>query len=359
MTAGAALTSPVEATALPPLNVAVGFWDDPDGIATGLSHQLRRRGHSPVKFLSHEPPPSGVDVVLAHGPLGSLVPLARHLLAIPAAARPRLALVMSEQLPDPSLPEAWRQSMGCVRSSLDRWAHTHTPAVGWRLRPGTHWLAGRALRYRYYGDLFWLRKTGLLSALAVWSHWTAAFLRERGFAPIVPQRGRNPIMGTALGLERDIDVVWMGKVGSSRRGQLLARLRRELAARGVDLLVIDGVENPYVFGDARTHLLNRTKIMLNLLRTEWDDNSLRYVLAAHNGALLVTEPTLPHTEFLPGTHLVEAPVDRLADTIVYYLKHPTEREQLAANAASLLDGAAPGTGMEQVLALALKHRPLA
>lgn len=153
-----------------------------------------------------------------------------------------------------------------------------------------------------------------------------------------------------MGLERDIPVLWLGKVGSERRRKLLQRLRAELQARGVELLVIDGEERPYVFGEERTQLLNRTKIMLNLLREKWDDNSLRYTLASHNGALVVSEPTLPHTSFEPGVHLVQAPLPDMADAICHYLQHEKQRRQIVERAAALLHRtSASGDYMWQIL----------
>jgi hypothetical protein len=102
------------------------------------------------------------------------------------------------------------------------------------------------------------------------------------------------------------------------------------------MMVVDGVEHPYVFGEDRIILLNRTKIVLNLLRTPWDDNSMRYCLAAPNRALVVTEPTLPHTDFTPGVHLVEAPAEQITDTICYYLAHEEERCQIVDRAYQLV-----------------------
>jgi hypothetical protein len=337
--------------------VGMAVWQRSDGISSGYAQQLRRRGHRTVTFLCHEPVPAEVEVVVVTGPFGSLVPLAHNLLAMPAAQRPALALIMTEQLPDPALPEAWRSTVGAVRSRLERVAHRHTSEGIWQLRTGWARLANRAHRYRYYGDLFWLRDAGLLSALAVWSHWTADFLRQRGFDPLVPSMSLNPAMGKDLGLERDIPVLWLGKVATARRRRMLANLRRELHGLGIPLQVVDGVEQPYVFGEARTQLLNRTRIMLNLLRAQWDDTSLRYVLAANNKAMLVSEPSLPHTAFTPGVHVIEAPAEKLAAVIHHYLQHEDERRAIAENAHRLLaDGGERGAGLEQVVTMALEAR---
>jgi hypothetical protein len=228
----------------------------------------------------------------------------------------------------------------------------------WRAWPLGKAFLRRGLRYRYYGDLFWLRQKGLLTVLAVWSRWTAQRLSERAFDPLVLTGGRDPSLGRNLGLERDIPVLWIGKMGSDRRSRLLRRLRQELKQRNVEMLVVDGVEHPAVFEEKRTRLLNRTKIMVNLLRQEWDDNSLRYALAAHNGALVVSEPTLPHSAFRPGEHLVEAPVQRMADTILYYLEHEAERQAIVERAERLIEAhSQPGRGMAPLIEKALAGRP--
>ena len=145
-------------------------------------------------------------------------------------------------------------------------------------------------------------------------------ITRRGLAPIVVGMGYHPDCGRDLGLARDIDVVWPGKPGSRRRRRLVFRMRAELAQRGTTLLVIDGVHRAYVFGEERARLLNRTKIVLNLSREKWGDNSMRFFLAAANGALVVSEPTLRHSDFTAGVHLVEAPLDRLAETVQAYLE---------------------------------------
>jgi spore maturation protein CgeB len=51
--------------------------------------------------------------------------------------------------------------------------------------------------------------------------------------------------------------------------------------------------------------------------------------------LIVTEPTLPHTAFLPGVHLVEAPLEQMADTVCYYLSHEEERRRIVDQAYQL------------------------
>lgn len=333
-------------------HVGVMHWVPDEELAQRYARALAEAGHRVTPFGWDDPLPPGLDVVLVYGPFNTMTPLARRLLALPPAQRPALAWLFTEQLPNPRLPQWWQAGFGRIRSSLDRLAHRH-PALA-PLNRG-------AYRFRYFGDLLWLRENGLLTTLAVWSDWWADRLRRAGFDPFVPPRGYHPGWGHDLGLERDIPVLWLGKPGTRRRARLLDRLRRDLSARGVVMHVVDGVENPYVFGPARTELLNRTRIMVNILREPWDDNSMRYALAFHNRVLVVTEPTLPHTpQFRPGEHLVAVPVAQMARTIVHYLEHEEERRRIVEQAyGAVPKQPVPGAGVSAVIDDALARREAA
>ncbi len=316
------------------LRVAV-VCEQPDEIGTLISSVLAELGCEVINLRYEAKLPQVLDIVLVYGPFGSLVPLANQLLACPPSRRPLFVLWMTEQFPSPNLPEWVRYLGGIIRSRVERLAFRQRAQGEWQLDPRLRWLTTKAHRVRYYGDLYWLQRQGILSILAVASPWTADFLRARGFDPIVAHLGSHPSWGADLELERDIPVLWIGKIGTRRRQRLLNRIRAELRERGVEMLMIDGIEHPYVFGEERTILLNRTKVVLNLLREKWDDNSMRYCLAALNRTLVVTEPTLPHTAFTPGVHLAEAPLEQMADTICYYLSHGEERQRIVDQAYQL------------------------
>ncbi len=340
-----------------PRRVGVTFWRPDDGLAEEYTAKFESLGHEVVRLNPLRALPQDLDVCFVYGPYGSLVPIGQQLIGRAPPQRPALALLLTEQFPNPGLPEWVRYLAGSLRSRVERSAFRQDPGGGWRVAAGLGSLVARGLRFRYYGDLYWLRRAGVLSALAVWSYWTADFLRARGFDPIVPTRGHNPTWGQDLGLERHIPVLWLGKIGSRRRKRLLKRLRAELRNRGIEILMIDGQENPYVFEAERTDLLNRTKIMVNLLRQKWDDNSLRLGLAAHNGALVVSEPMLPHTHYEPGRHYIEAPIERMADTIVHYLNHEADRRRIADQAYQLVtNSTVVAQGFAEILAKALETR---
>jgi len=70
--------------------------------------------------------------------------------------------------------------------------------------------------------------------------------------------------GADLILERDIPVLWLGKISTDRRRKYLQQVRAELKKRGIEDVVIYGTENPYVFGEERRILLNLTQITVNI-----------------------------------------------------------------------------------------------
>ncbi|MEM7130827.1 MAG: glycosyltransferase [Chloroflexota bacterium] len=321
------------------LSIGVASWET-SGVTAMIAETFAKLGCQVQNFHPDEALPSALDAVFIFGPDGSIVPLVDRLLAVPTGERPILAFQHAEQLPNPKLPEALVQPVSQLRSGIERalvrrqqmsdapWVSTLKKMVS----PGT--------RFRYCGDLRWLHKTGLSYVLAIASVWRADILRRQGFHVIAtPAFGfpNQPEWGADLALERDIPVLWIGKAGSKRRARLLAQVRNELQVRNVELMVIDGVENPYVFGEERTALLNRTKVVLNLLRAPWDENAGRYYLAALNRAMIVTEPTLPHhPPFVAGVHLVESPIEKIADSICYYLSHEEERMKIADQAFGLV-----------------------
>jgi spore maturation protein CgeB len=59
-------------------------------------------------------------------------------------------------------------------------------------------------------------------------------------------------------------------------------------------------------------------------------------MAAPNRSLIVSEPILPHCpQYEPGVHFVSASIDKLSETILYYLQHDEARERIVENAYRL------------------------
>jgi hypothetical protein len=204
-------------------------------------------GYKVVNFFFDEKLPPDLDLIFAYGPYGSFVPLVRQLLSRPRDQRPPLVLHHAEQFPNPDFPEWFRYSLGSARTALERLAYYQDASGCWRVRPALRQITRKAYRFRYYGDIFWLRQTGVLTLLSFVTPWTAEYMRARGFNTFSTDGMGYPMKpewGAELHLERDVPVLWLGTIASKRRAQLLQRIRAELSARGVDIRVIDGVAHP-------------------------------------------------------------------------------------------------------------------
>ena len=318
--------------------IGVVFWKNKTEFLTHVTDTISELGYEVVDVAADERLPRGLDVLLICGPFGSLVPVINQISQRPGGWRPRVALWMTEQFTNPKMPEWLHRWLGWMRSSLERKVFYAQREEAWQIRPQFARMASRALRLRYYGDLRWLEQEGILDVLAVGSKWIAHYLSERGFPAMVAYIGHTPAWGAPLGLERDISVLWLGKVATARRRAVLEQIAATLRQEGIEMLRVDGENHPYVFGEERTRLLNRSKITLNVLRTPWDNHSLRYFLAAANRSLIVTEPTAPHTPFVPGKHLVEAELEQMAQTIRSYLADDEARRTITEQAHRLVTG---------------------
>jgi hypothetical protein len=198
------------------------------------------------------------------------------------------------------------------------------------------WLNSRMFRFRYLGDYLHAFRKGWLDLLADSSALYAELRSRHGLPCLFAPWGGTSRWYEDLNLERDIDVLWMGKLATRRRQRMLERVLAELRASGIRIHNVDGVENPFVFGEDRTHLLNRAKITLNITRTWYDDNFSRLSMAASNRSLVVSEPLLPHCPpCKPGMHYVSASAENLGQTILHYLRHEEQRLSIVETAYQL------------------------
>lgn len=332
-------------------NIGITWWARFDEIGSSIETTLINMGHK-VQYVPLGKQIPDVDILLTFGPFGPLTPVTNQLAAMKPSHRPIFVLWLTEQFPNPNLPEWFRYPISIFQSEIERACYINKNGNQWQIRPGSNWALKKGLRFRYYGQIHLLRKRGIRTILVIPSKWTADFLHQRGFDPVVACIRTLPWKISASDTKRDIPVLWLGKTGSKRRKRLLHQIRGELSAHGIEIMVVDGVENPFVWGEERTKLLNRTKIALNLLREPWDDNSLRYFFTAENHVLVVSEPSLPHSPFLPGIHIVEAPTEQIPETICYYLSHDEERKKITDSAKQLVTN---GLTLENSLSKILKR----
>jgi hypothetical protein len=318
--------------------VAIPYHDEIDGITEVISDELDALGYQPVPYQTGSPVPEGAEAVFSFGPYGKFLTIPGQLAEAPREKKPVFIHWNTEGLPDPRIPWRIMSAIAEWRSWLERVQDLRNRPIGTgSAERRTSFIEGRMLRFRYLGDYYYAHRKGWLDIFADTSAVYADFHRRHGLPTLVAHWGATARWHEDLGLERDIDVLWIGKRGTGRRNDLLDRVRSELKAHGVRMHVADGNENPFVFGEERTWYLNRSKITLNLTRTWYDDNFSRFALAAPNRSLVISERVLDHCpKFVAGTHYVSVAAEKLAGTILYYLDHKEERAAIVNNAYDLV-----------------------
>jgi hypothetical protein len=312
--------------------VALIQWtSDGSGIGEAIYHALEEQGHQPFYFSLDKGITQPVDIVFLFGPFGRFLHTLGQLRATLKKQQPTFVFWNTEGLPDLRLPWSLMASLGASRSWLSRFRDRR------ELSPYAPNLLSRVdnhmVRFRHLGDFLYAKQQGWIDLFVDISAIYANLFCTHGIPTLVAPFGGSPDWHAELNLKRDIDVLWMGKRATNRRSKLIDQVRDELRQRGVEMYVVDNIERPFIFDEERTQLLNRTKITLNLLRTWYDENSLRICIAAANRSLVVSEPLLPHVcQYQTSKHYVAAPVEKLADTIMYYLAHEQERQQIVDHA---------------------------
>lgn len=341
----------------PTYHIALIQWSIGNGIGDAIHDELVHLGHTVTYFPFDGRVPQGIEVLFLYGPFGKFLPVLEQVATW--RQRPTVLFWNTEGLPDPRLPWPLTHTTNQLRSWLGRWSHA---PQAWRRalanRPPILTLDRTLTRFRYMGDFFYAQQKGWLDVFGDISAYYAQIFQAHGLPTVVAPFGSFADWYADSGLERDIDVLWMGKRGTRRRGQLLDQLRADLRREGVEMYVADDEENPFIFGEERTRMLNRAKITLNLLRTWYDENSLRMCMAGPNRSLFVSEPLLPHVpEYVAGEHYVSAPVAQLATTIVYYVRQTAEREKITTKAYQLLtEQVTMRRSMARLLTAVTQHR---
>ncbi len=171
-----------------------------------------------------------------------------------------------------------------------------------------------------------LHDHGLPDLLAVSTPERKDYLAEQGIESHWIPFGYRPGQGRDLGLERTIDVLFLGAGDVPRRKHAI----RTLKQGGIEVVEVGGWKKGQgVWGEQRAELLNRTRILLNFPRQPGQLSGLRLILGMANKTLVVSEPIWKPDPFVPGKHFIEAPLDEMADVIRYYLAHEDERQLIA------------------------------
>jgi hypothetical protein len=158
-------------------------------------------------------------------------------------------------------------------------------------------------------------KGGVLKSIGIQTH----------YMPI----GYHKSWGHRLVTERDIDVLFIGRVKKTPREYLIRSLRGELASKGIKLVIID--KNNACYGEQRAKLLNRARIVLDVVKIPWELPVMRLLMCIGCGALVVSNWTGDATPFRKE-HFVQVKTDALVNAIFYFLRHEDERKKIV-NAA--------------------------
>jgi hypothetical protein len=283
--------------------------DAPDGAgADVLTEALVALGVEADRVAEHALDPS-FDTVVLRGNANWYPELLDRLVRLDPSQRPFVVVWHSEPLPLPMTARLRRRRLTLrerAKVVLRDSRATDPFTNAQRLR----WLAGR----------------GLPDALGVSSVGGLEYLAEVGIRATHVPLGYHARQGTDLGLERDIDVLFLGALDVPRRARLLRDLRRH----GVDVTAAGGWSDPRCWGEERTRLLNRAKIVLNLSRYEGQFSGGRLLLGMANGAAVVSEPMYRPEPFVPGRHYVSTAVDEIPAAVARLLEEAKEREALAA-----------------------------
>lgn len=159
-------------------------------------------------------------------------------------------------------------------------------------------------------------------------------LQKGGIPTHYVPAGYHPVFGNIdQNTDRDLDVLFFGSL-SGERVKALDIVKRQLGKEGYNLTVV----STDCYGDARRRMLNRTKIVLNLLNYPWEFPSLRMVMAMACGCLVVSDGGPDPAPFRDGEHFVQAVPETIGTTLLHHLSNVEERRRLAHQGHAFVTG---------------------
>jgi len=322
-----------------PSRVAVTKWQEKDDIASAIIDELHQLGYPSEGFLFNNNLPPNTDILLSFAPHQRLGAVIDRLSTIPVENRPAFIHWNYESLPNIRIPWTVLSPMIKSRVWFDRCLNDREVGeIDNLVLNSLIKVNRRAVKFRHLGEYQNAYEGGFLHLLIDISSIYSEFYKNLNIKSEYIPFGTSPNWYSDLNLERDIDVLWMGLRRTRRRSKLLDKLRDQLRYYGIEILVIDNVENPFMFGEKRIHFLNRAKITLNILPTWYDPAFIvRFHLAAGNRSLVVSEPILPHCPaHVAGEHYIQVKISELAKTIYYYVNNEKDRLRITDNAYQLV-----------------------
>ena len=278
---------------------------------TWLIKYLESQGHRAEVLASNEPEAMRDGVLLLLGNINWYPELRQKLKQTAHHRRPFVALWQYEPLPAPraaGLPSAWLTFRELCKIALRDRRVTDV--------------------YSNFRMLRSVHRAGLVDQLVVSTRGRQEFLAENGIPSEWIPLGYTPDYGRPLELKRDIDVLFLGIQHIPRRKKIIRRLEK----LGLRVVIKGDWHDPSCWDEARTELLNRTRILLNFPRTPGEMSGMRFLLGICNQALVVSEPVYRPDPYVSGNHFVSAEIDELPAVVQHYLENETERTAITTAA---------------------------
>jgi hypothetical protein len=282
-----------------------------------VANEIARQGF-PVQSIETESADlADIDVLLFLGNAGWRPKIIQQIRGLPAAERPFVAIWHWEPLPPPHASGLPRPGLGIreLGKIVLRDARATDP-------------------FTNFATLRGMMADDLIDLLVVSTPSRQEFLAEEGYPAEYIPLGAGPDHGRDLGSIRDIDVLFLGETRTPRRSQTLKQLKR----LGLEVSVAGSWEDPRYWGEERTALLNRVKILLNIPRSKGDYSGLRMLLGGANGAMVLSEPLYRPQPFLAGQQYVEAEPSQLPSMARMYLDDEPARLTITRAARRLILG---------------------
>lgn len=314
----------------------------PLGFSGAIADVLEMLGHQ-VCLAQREHDLAEGDTLLVIG-LADWASVSRPFLVRAGELGVRRILWNCEPLLPPDLPHHGLQDLflhsaaldatgrpGRMQRIFDRIAYSGFTIQSWRLP----WNRDRSFPVRQFSyaakesrRLLGLWRAGLIDEIYVSLQPRQRFLSNHGVPSLFIPVGYHPNWGKlAETAERDIDVVFLGNI-SRRRRPLLKELELAVEKAGFKLRIVD--RNCY--GEERTQLLNRSKILLNLNSHPWELPGMRMLMAMSCKAMVVSEYAEDSAPYIDGKHLLMAHANSLAGLVVSCLGDEAQRTRIANQA---------------------------
>lgn len=292
---------------------------------TSIAAGLEANGFCVDLAAKGDPWPPDYVIVIGYGPFtyeqGHLHTVTRQVTALAGDRRPTFIWWLTENPPATGLPPGLLKVAAAARLRLDRVLSGVKRGGAWR-----RW-ALKGHRLRVLGQVLAGWEAGAPDLLVMTSAARARFYGRFGVSSLVAPLPYHPIYGEDMDLRRDIDVLFLGSLNDGRRRRIVPSLVSELRRRGLRVVV-----ETHLYGEERTEMLNRTAVLLNVLRAPQDFVGQRLLLGAANGALVVSEPMTDASPFVPGRHFVSGSLSELADLAEHYARDATARQPITDEA---------------------------